>query len=83
MRQEIKSTYGENFRSKYYDPDDFNEDDAWGDVMRAKQEIEKYDVKTHDDNNPRSMRRDDYRGGYGSYSSSNQRRYGDGPNFDD
>lgn len=70
MRREIKTAYGENFRSKYMDPDDFNEDDAWGDVMRAKQEIEKYDVKVQDDNNIGSMARDDFRGPYGSRQSN-------------
>ena len=39
MRRQIKDTYGERYRAQYQDPDDFDENDAWGDVMRAKQEI--------------------------------------------
>jgi len=40
MRREIRDTYGaDKFRSQYQDPADFDEHDAWGDVMKAKQEI--------------------------------------------
>lgn len=43
-------------KKKQKDPEDYDEDDAWGDVRRAKENIQKYNIKQEEeqtyDNNP-------------------------------
>jgi hypothetical protein len=45
MREELKQEYKERAKAKYQmdNPDEYDEDDAWGDVRKAKQAIEKYE----------------------------------------
>jgi hypothetical protein len=44
MREQMKQQYKDRQNQKYADehPDEYNEDDAWGDVRKAKEVIERY-----------------------------------------
>ena len=46
----MKSQYKERKKQKFQqdNPDEYDEDDAWGDVRKAKQAIEKYNDDVRD-----------------------------------
>jgi hypothetical protein len=42
MKDQMKEEYRQRQKDKYKGEDEYDEDDAWGDVRKAKQVIEKY-----------------------------------------